>query len=92
MIQPGQHRGYVVEIVKNGVLGLFSGTDVTGALIRYQGGVQTELIAGQLTAPGDVAVSRTGTLYVSNKSVCTGDGQPVSPVCGDGGELLQITQ
>lgn len=83
---------YVVEIVKNGVLGLFNGTDVTGALIRYKSGVQTELIAGQLTAPGDVAVSRTGTLYVSNKSVCTGDGQPVPALCGDGGQLLQITQ
>jgi hypothetical protein len=82
---------YVVEIVKNGVLGLFSGTDVTGALIRYKAGVQTELVAGQLTAPGDVAVSRTGALYVSNKSVCTGTGQPVPALCGDGGELLQIT-
>lgn len=81
---------YVVEIVKNGVLGLFNGTDFTGGLIRYKGGVQTEMIAGQLTAPGDVAVSRNGTLYVSNKSVCTGTGQPVPALCGDGGELLQI--
>jgi hypothetical protein len=82
---------YVVEIVKNGVLGLFNGTDVTGALIRYKGGVQTELVAGQLTAPGDVAVSRSGTLYVSNKSVCDSTGAPVPPLCGAGGELLQIT-
>jgi hypothetical protein len=82
---------YVVEIVKNGVLGLFNGTDVTGALIRYKGGAQTELAAGQLTAPGDVAVTRGGTLYVTNKSVCSGDGQPVPQLCGAGGELLRIT-
>src|SRR4029077_2332629 len=65
---------YVVEIVKNGVLGLFNGTDVTGALIRYKSGVKTEMITGQLTVPGDVAVSRSGTVYVTNKSVCTGNG------------------
>jgi hypothetical protein len=70
---------YVVEIVKAGVFDLFSGGDTTGALIRVKGGVRTELIAGQLHAPGDVAISRNGTIYVSNLSV--------SP---DGGQVLAI--
>ncbi len=66
---------YVVEIVKDGVFNLFSGGDVTGALIRIKHGVRTELIAGQLRAPGDVAVSHDGTIYVTNGSVFPGGGQ-----------------
>ncbi len=81
---------YVVEIVKNGVLGLFSGTDVTGALIRYKNGVQTDISNGELTLPGDVAVTRGGAIYVTNKSVCsTGPGLP--PFCAGGGELVRVT-
>jgi hypothetical protein len=68
---------YVVEIVKNGVLGLFTGTDTTGALIRLKRGHQTEIAAGRLTAPADVAVGRDGTLYVTNKSVMP-DGEVLS--------------
>jgi hypothetical protein len=66
---------YVVEIVKDGVFNLFSGGDITGALIRIKGGVRTELVAGQLHAPGDVAVARNGTIYVTNLSISPGGGQ-----------------
>jgi hypothetical protein len=68
---------YVVEIVKNSVLGLFDGSDTTGALWRVKHGVRTELIPGQLTAPGDVAVARDGTIYVTNKSVLIGGGEVI---------------
>ena len=60
---------YVVEIVKGGVFNLFSGGDPTGALIRVKRGHRTELAAGRLTAPGDVAIARNGTVYVTNRSV-----------------------
>jgi len=68
---------YVVEIVKNGVLGLFDGSDTTGALWRVKHGVRSELVPGQLTAPDDVAVSRDGTIYVTNKSVLVGAGEVI---------------
>ena len=68
---------YVVEIVKNGVLGLFDGSDTTGALWRVKHGVRSELIPGRLTAPGDVAVARDGTIYVTNKSVLIGGGEVI---------------
>ena len=81
---------YVVEIVKNGVNGLFSGTDVTGALIRYKNGAMTDISDGQLTLPGDVAVTRGGAIYVTNKSVCsTAPGGP--PPCAGGGELVRVS-
>jgi hypothetical protein len=70
---------YVVEIVKDGVFNLFTGGDITGALIKITGGVRTELVAGQLHAPGDVAIARNGTIYVTNLSI--------SP---DGGQVLAI--
>jgi hypothetical protein len=60
---------YVVEIAKGGVFNLFSGGDITGALIRVRHGKRTELAEGLLTAPADVAVGRDGTVYVTNKSV-----------------------
>lgn len=66
---------YVVEIVKNGVFNLFSGGDTTGALIQIKNGVRTELVAGALHAPGDVAIARNGTIYVSNLSVSPNGGQ-----------------
>ncbi len=66
---------YVVEIVKHGVFGLFSGTDTVGALYRVWHGRRTELIPGQLTAPADVAVARNGTIYVTNQSVSIGLGE-----------------
>lgn len=70
---------YVVEIVKAGVFNLFSGGDITGALIRIRHGHRTELIPGRLQAPADVAAAHNGTVYVTNGSV--------SP---DGGQVLAI--
>lgn len=66
---------YVVEIVKAGVVNLFAGGDITGAVIRIKHGHRTELAAGQLHAPGDVAVSRSGHVYVTNLSVSPTGGQ-----------------
>ena len=66
---------YVVEIVKAGVFNLFIGGDTTGALIKVTGGVRTELAPGQLHAPGDVAIARNGTVYVTNLSVSPNGGQ-----------------
>jgi sugar lactone lactonase YvrE len=68
---------YVVEIVKAGVFNLFSGGDTTGALIKVKGGVRTELAIGALHAPGDVAVSAKGAIYVTNLSVSPTGGQVV---------------
>jgi hypothetical protein len=66
---------YVVEIVKAGVFNLFTGGDITGALWRVRHGHKTEIAAGQLKAPGGVAVSRHGTIYVTNFSVSVGGGE-----------------
>jgi hypothetical protein len=57
---------YVVEISKVGVPGIGPGT---GGLFRVAGGAKTELVPGELSAPGDVAVGRDGTVYVTNWSV-----------------------
>ena len=66
---------YVVEIVKAGVFNLFSGGDTTGALWRVKRGHKTEIAAGSLDTPGGVAVSRNGTIYVTNLSVSVGGGE-----------------
>jgi hypothetical protein len=66
---------YVVSFLKNGLLA--DGPPV-GALYRLTDGARTELAAGQLTLPGDVAVSRNGTVYVTNQSVFSGGGQVVT--------------
>ncbi|MDP9270330.1 MAG: ScyD/ScyE family protein [Chloroflexota bacterium] len=70
---------YAVSIVKNGLFGLFGGGgDTTGALWKISDGTVTELIPGQLTLPGDVAVARNGTIYVTNGSIFTGGGQVIA--------------
>jgi hypothetical protein len=70
---------YVVSIVKNGVFGFIGGGgDTAGALWKVSGGTTTELVPGQLTLPGDVAVARNGTIYVTNKSVFSGGGEVVA--------------
>lgn len=66
---------YVVEIVKAGVVHLFDGSDTVGALIRIKHGQRTELAKGKLNAPDDVAVSRSGHVYVTNWSVSPTGGQ-----------------
>jgi hypothetical protein len=74
------HSLYVVEMVKSGVFNAFIGADDVGALWKVTNGVKTELVPGQLTLPGGVAVARNGTIYVTNLSVSIG-----------GGEVLRIT-
>jgi hypothetical protein len=70
---------YAVSIVKNGLIGLFGGSgDTTGALWKVSGGTVTELVPGQLTLPGDVAVASNGTIYVTNGSIFTGGGQVIA--------------
>ena len=56
---------YVLEIFANGLL---SGSPV-GALIAVNNGVRTELVPGQLLAPGGVAVDSDGTIYVTTGTV-----------------------
>jgi hypothetical protein len=71
---------YVVEIAKGGLLAAFTANEWTGALIRIApDGTRTELIPGELTAPGGVAVDRDGTIYVTNNSIYS-----------DTGELIRI--
>ena len=60
---------YVVEMARHGLAAFFMGGDTAGALWRVKGGARTELAAGELTVPADVAVARNGTVYVTNKSV-----------------------
>ena len=71
---------YVVKMVKGGLLGFFTGTDTVGALWKLRRGVKTEILPGRFTLPGGVAVSGSGNIYVTNKSVSVG-----------AGELLRIT-
>jgi hypothetical protein len=66
---------YVLEIAKNGLLAGFGG-DWTGALIKVSpDGTRTELVPGQLTAPGGIAIGADGYLYVTNNSIFSGIGQ-----------------
>ena len=69
---------YVVSFAKHGLLAFFGAGITEGALYRVSGGVTTELAAGELTLPGDVAVAPNGTVYVTNQSVFSGGGQVVA--------------
>ncbi|MGH3044930.1 MAG: ScyD/ScyE family protein [Gaiellaceae bacterium] len=61
---------YVLEIVKNGLLGVeVFGEPPIGALWAVKGGTKTELATGTLMAPGGVAVSYDGTLNVTTGTV-----------------------
>jgi hypothetical protein len=71
---------YVSEIAKNGLLAAESGGDFTGALIRYKNGVKRVLVSQGLFAPGGVAVSSTGRIYIVNRSVLAGVGRVVEVV------------
>ncbi len=66
---------YVVEMVKTGVANFFGGVDSVGALWKVRNGTKTELVPGRLTLPGGVAVSKHGTIYVTNQSVSVGGGE-----------------
>jgi len=60
---------YVAEMVKNGLFAFFFGGDTVGELLHVVGSSRTPIAAGQLHVPGDVAVSRTGKVYVTVGSV-----------------------
>jgi DNA-binding beta-propeller fold protein YncE len=67
---------YVAEMVKAGVGNLFFNSgDLHGAVIKVHNGVRTELGAGQIVLAGDVAISRGGTVYVTDHSVIPGQGR-----------------
>lgn len=69
---------YVLELDANGLLTPGDG----GRLVRIRpGGGRSTIADGKLTAPGGLAVSRTGVVWVSNNSTSAGDG-----------ELLRIRQ
>jgi sugar lactone lactonase YvrE len=67
---------YVLELAKNGLLDAFILNDWTGALIRVApDGTRTEIAEGELFAPGGVAISLDGTIYVTNNSIFSGTGE-----------------
>ena len=67
---------YVLEIAKAGVFNVFiPNGDTTGALIRVHRGQRTEIAAGKLDTPGGIAVTRDGTIYVTNRSTSVGGGE-----------------
>lgn len=69
---------YVLEIAKNGLLAAFIDNDWTGALIRLApDGTRSEIGVGSFFAPGGLAVSADGTVYVTNNSVFSGIGEVV---------------
>jgi sugar lactone lactonase YvrE len=67
---------YVLEIAKNGLLAAFGGGDWTGGLIRVApDGTRTEVVPGELWAPGGLALGPDGAIYVTNKSILSGAGE-----------------
>jgi len=66
---------YVLEIAKNGLL---SG-DTAGALYRVsrRSGEKKLVVSEGLVAPGGLAISRWGDIFISNKSVAIGEGEVV---------------
>jgi hypothetical protein len=74
----GSHgRLYVYELARDGTLafeeGLETGVFPPAVLLEIKGRRRTELLAGQLSQPGGVAVGRGGTVFVTD-AVFTPDG------------------
>ena len=66
---------YVVELLRNGWQQFGSG-NFTGALIRVRpNGTRTEIAKGRIQAPGGVAVTDNGTIYVSVNALFPGKGK-----------------
>jgi hypothetical protein len=61
---------YVYELAADGVLAFEAGFETgefpPAVLLKVQGDRRTELLAGQLSQPGGVAVARNGTVFVTD--------------------------
>lgn len=69
---------YVLEIAENGLLNAFPTGNFDGALIRVApDGTRTELLDGVLVAPGGIAIDRDGSIYVSNYSIFSPNGEVI---------------
>jgi hypothetical protein len=70
---------YVYELAADGVLafeaGLETGDFPPAVLLEIRHNRETELLAGELTQPGGVAVSRNGTLLVTDSVFTEGGGR-----------------
>jgi hypothetical protein len=73
---------YVLELAKNGLIACEFFGDCTGALIKVDAvtGDRTEIASDGLFAPGGLAISSSGAIYVSNYSVF-----------GDMGQVVMVT-
>ena len=68
----------VLEMARDGLLAAETGGSPVGRLVRVNSdGSHTTLAAKGLTLPGGLAVSRGGTIYISNNSTSPGDGSVV---------------
>ena len=69
---------YVLEIAENGLLDAFTTFNFDGALIRVApDGTRTELLDGQLFAPGGLAIDEAGVIYVTNNSIFSDAGEVI---------------
>jgi hypothetical protein len=68
---------YVSEIAKNGLLGA-----PNGALLRVKNGVRKVLIGTGLFAPGGIAVSSSGRVFIVNNSISPNQGRVLEVVGG----------
>jgi hypothetical protein len=69
---------YVLEIVKNGLIGAEMTGDFTGALIRVEAdGSHTEVASEGLITPAGLAIGRDGGIYISNFGIFAGAGQVI---------------
>ena len=76
---------YVLEIAKNGILGLESEDpapeDMQGALLRMDGpDTFTEIASEGLVTPAGLAIATDGGIFVTNYGIFPGDGQVVEVI------------
>jgi hypothetical protein len=78
---------YVLEISNPGLLTALGGGSPAGGLWKVPpGGGEPELLDNEgLTLPGGMAMAEDGTLYISDCSICPGEGGPIG-----GGRLVSV--